>query len=207
MLRRQCCKQDCCGVSPHTTQNVLDEMKKFLKKPVRLLAKKKELTLEGVRQFYVALEQEWRKDTLLDLLELFTNTQAIIYCNTRRKVEYLANELRKCGLTVSVMHADLDQCERESIMQSFVPGSPGVLISTDLLARGSDVHMFPLVINFDLPCNMENYLHRVGRSGHFYKKGIAINLVAQNDVRTLRDIQTYYATQIEELPMDAVDYI
>merc|ERR1711912_75967 len=111
------------------------------------------------------------------------------------------------GFTVSTMHAELDQKERDLIMREFRSGSSRVLISTDLLARGIDVQQVSLVINYDLPQNMENYLHRIGRSGRFGRKGVAINFVTNNDVRSMKDIERYYHTQIEEMPMDIADMI
>lgn len=136
-----------------------------------------------------------------------TITQAIIYCNTRRKVDYVAAEMSKRDFTVSTMHAELDQKERDLIMREFRSGSSRVLISTDLLARGIDVQQVSLVINYDLPQNLENYLHRIGRSGRFGRKGVAINFVTNSDVRTMKDIEKYYHTQIEEMPMDIADMI
>ena len=175
---------------------------------VRILVKKDELTLEGIRQFYVAIEkEEWKLDTLCDLHETLTITQAIIYCNTRRKVDLLADQMTKRDFTVSTMHAELDQKERDLIMREFRSGSSRVLISTDLLARGIDVQQVSLVINYDLPQNMENYLHRIGRSGRFGRKGVAINFVTNNDVRAMKDIEKYYHTQIEEMPSDIADMI
>merc|ERR1712241_1115270 len=113
------------------------------------------VTLEGIRQFYIAIEQEgWKLDVLCDLYETLTITQAIIYCNTRRKVDLLADELQKRDFTISTMHADLVQKERDLVMREFRSGSSRVLISTDLLARGIDVQQVSLVINYDLPQNM-----------------------------------------------------
>merc|ERR1719487_893460 len=186
----------------------LDITNKFMRDPVRILVKKDELTLEGIRQFYVALEKEdWKLDTLCDLYETLTITQAIIYVNTRRKCDFLADQMTKRDFTVSTMHAELDQKERDLIMREFRSGSSRVLISTDLLARGIDVQQVSLVINFDLPGNMENYLHRIGRSGRFGRKGVAINFVTNNDVRTMKDIEKFYHTQIEEMPMNIADLI
>merc|ERR1712137_1406187 len=106
-----------------------------------------ELTLEGIRQFYVAIEkEEWKIDTLCDLYETLTITQAIIYCNTRRKVDFIADQLQKRDFTISTMHAELDQKERDLVMREFRSGSSRVLISTDLLARGIDVQQVSLVI-------------------------------------------------------------
>jgi translation initiation factor 4A len=197
-----------CLFSATMPPEILDMTTKFMRDAVRILVKKDELTLEGIRQFYVAIEkEEWKLDTLCDLYETLTITQAIIYCNTRRKVDYLADQMSKRDFTVSTMHAELDQKERDLIMREFRSGSSRVLISTDLLARGIDVQQVSLVINFDLPQNMENYLHRIGRSGRFGRKGVAINFVTNNDVRTMKDIEKYYHTQIEEMPMDIADMI
>jgi len=197
-----------CLFSATMAPEILDLTTKFMRDAVRILVKKDELTLEGIRQFYVAIEkEEWKLDTLCDLYETLTITQAIIYCNTRRKVEFLADQLTKRDFTISTMHADLDQKERDLVMREFRSGSSRVLISTDLLARGIDVQQVSLVINFDLPQNMENYLHRIGRSGRFGRKGVAINFVTNNDVRSMKDIEKFYHTQIEEMPMDIADLI
>ena len=197
-----------CLFSATMAPEILDLTTKFMRDAVRILVKKDELTLEGIRQFYVAIEkEEWKLDTLCDLYETLTITQAIIYCNTRRKVDFLADQMSKRDFTVSTMHAELDQKERDLIMREFRSGSSRVLISTDLLARGIDVQQVSLVINYDLPQNMENYLHRIGRSGRFGRKGVAINFVTNNDVRSMKDIERYYHTQIEEMPMDIADMI
>lgn len=197
-----------CLFSATMAPEILDLTSKFMRDAVRILVKKDELTLEGIRQFYVAIEkEEWKLDTLCDLYETLTITQAIIYCNTRRKVDFLADQLAKRDFTISTMHAELDQKERDLVMREFRSGSSRVLISTDLLARGIDVQQVSLVINYDLPQNMENYLHRIGRSGRFGRKGVAINFVTNNDVRAMKDIERYYHTQIEEMPMDIADLI
>jgi len=187
---------------------VLDVTEKFMRDPVRILVKKDELTLEGIRQFYVCVEkEEWKMDTLCDLYETLTITQAIIYCNTRRKVDNLAAYMTDKDFTVSCMHADLEQKERDLIMREFRSGSSRVLISTDLLARGIDVQQVSLVINYDIPRDMENYLHRIGRSGRFGRKGVAINFVTNSEGRLIQEIQRYYHTQIEEMPCDVADLI
>jgi len=197
-----------CLFSATMAPEILDLTTKFMRDAVRILVKKDELTLEGIRQFYVAIEkEEWKLDTLCDLYETLTITQAIIYCNTRRKVDFLADQLGKRDFTISTMHADLDQKERDLVMREFRSGSSRVLISTDLLARGIDVQQVSLVINYDLPQNMENYLHRIGRSGRFGRKGVAINFVTNSDVRAMKDIEKFYHTQIEEMPMDIADLI
>ena len=184
-------------------QDVLEVTTKFMRDPVRILVKKAELTLEGIKQFYIAVEKEdWKLDTLSDLYETVTITQAVIFCNTRRKVDWLTDKLTARDFTVSAMHGDMDQSQRDIIMKEFRSGSSRVLIATDLLARGIDVQQVSLVINYDLPANRENYIHRIGRGGRFGRKGVAINFVTADDVRMMREIEQFYSTQIEEMPMN-----
>jgi len=187
---------------------VLEMTTKFMNDPKRILVKRDELTLEGIKQFYIAVDkEEWKLDTLCDLYETLTITQAIIYCNARRKVDWLTESLHSRDFTVSALHGDMEQKERELIMREFRSGSSRVLITTDLLARGIDVQQVSLVINYDLPKDRENYIHRIGRSGRFGRKGVAINFIAGDDVRQMRDIEQFYNTQIEEMPMNVADLI
>jgi len=182
---------------------ILQLTERFMRKPVRILVKKEELTLDGIKQYYVAVEKEdYKLATLYDLYESLTITQAIIYCNTRRKVMWLTDKMKQHDFTVSAMHGDMYQKERELIMKEFRSGSTRVLITTDLLARGIDVYTVSLVINYDLPMNRENYIHRIGRSGRYGRKGVAINFVCDEDEPKLRDIETFYNTKIDELPME-----
>ncbi|CAJ1086490.1 eukaryotic initiation factor 4A-I-like [Xyrichtys novacula] len=188
--------------------DVLEVTKKFMRDPVRILVKKEELTLEGIRQFYINVEkEEWKLDTLCDLYETLTITQAVIFINTRRKVDWLTEKMHARDFTVSALHGDMDQKERDLIMREFRSGSSRVLITTDLLARGIDVQQVSLVINYDLPTNRENYIHRIGRGGRFGRKGVAINMITEDDRRTLRDIETFYNTTVEEMPMNVADLI
>jgi translation initiation factor 4A len=197
-----------CLFSATMPLDVLEVTQRFMRDPVRILVKKDELTLEGIKQFYIAVEkEEWKLDTLCDLYETLTITQAIIYCNTRRKVDWLQEQMQERDFTVSCMHGDMDQRERDIIMREFRSGSSRVLITTDLLARGIDVQQVSLVINFDLPTNRENYIHRIGRSGRFGRKGVAINFLTEGDVRYLRDIEQFYQTEITEMPMNVADLI
>jgi len=186
---------------------VLELTKKFMRSPIRILVKKESLTLEGIKQFYVAVEEEHKLETLMDLYESVSIAQSVIFANTRRKVDWIAEQLNKNHHTVSFMHADMQKGEREKVMSTFRSGSSRVLITTDLVARGIDVQHVNIVINFDLPLNKENYLHRIGRGGRYGRKGVAINFVTQKDVDTLKEIEGHYHTQIEELPMDFAAYL
>ena len=195
-------------VSATLPQEVLEMSSKFMTDPIRILVKRDELTLEGIKQFFVAVEkEEWKFDTLCDLYDTLTITQAVIFCNTKRKVDWLTDKMRQNNFTVSSMHGDMPQKERDAIMGEFRGGTTRVLITTDVWARGIDVQQVSLVINYDLPNNRENYIHRIGRSGRYGRKGVAINFVKADDVRILRDIEQYYSTQIDEMPMNVADLI
>jgi len=197
-----------CLFSATMPLDVLDVTERFMRDPVRILVKKDELTLEGIQQFYVAIDkEEWKLGTLCDLYSTLTITQAIIYVNTRAKVDWLQAQMSQRDFTVSCMHGDLDQRSRSMVLSEFRSGSSRVLITTDLLARGIDVQQVSLVINYDLPANRENYIHRIGRSGRFGRKGVAINFLVESDVRLLRDIEQFYETQIQEMPRNVADLI
>jgi len=197
-----------CLFSATMPEEVLEISTRFMRNPISILVKREQVTLEGIKQFYVAVEREqWKFETLCDLYETLTITQAIIYCNTRRKVDWLTEQMNTKDFTVSSMHGDMSPQDREVIMKEFRSGSSRVLVTTDLLARGIDVQQVSLVINYDLPVNRENYIHRIGRSGRFGRKGVAINFVTNEDVRTMREIESFYNTKIEEMPMDVADLI
>eukprot|EP00746_Dinoflagellata_sp_MGD_P156226 gnl/MRDRNA2_/MRDRNA2_85739_c0_seq2.p1 gnl/MRDRNA2_/MRDRNA2_85739_c0~~gnl/MRDRNA2_/MRDRNA2_85739_c0_seq2.p1 ORF type:complete len:398 (-),score=68.10 gnl/MRDRNA2_/MRDRNA2_85739_c0_seq2:232-1425(-) len=197
-----------CLFSATFTPEILELTNKFLRNPVRVLVKRDELTLEGIRQFYVAIEKEdWKLDVLCDLYESLTISQAIIYCNTQRKADSLRAEMEKRDFTVSTIHAGLDHEERQLVMRQFRNGSSRVLISTDLLARGIDVQQVNLVINYDLPREVDNYLHRIGRSGRYGRKGTAISFVTDFDIRRMKEIERYFHTQLEELPANIADLL
>jgi translation initiation factor 4A len=201
-------KVQVCLFSATMPREILDISEKFMRDPIQILVKKDELTLEGIKQFYIHVEKEdWKFDTLCDLYETLTITQAIIYCNFKRKVDMLTDKMAQRDFTVSSMHGDMTGNERDLIMKEFRSGSSRVLITTDLLARGIDVQQVSLVINYDLPKNRESYIHRIGRSGRFGRKGVAINFVTDDDIRAMRELEAFYNTQIEEMPMNVADLI
>lgn len=176
---------------------------KFLQNPAKILVKSGQLTLDGIAQFYINLEQDGHKtDCLCDLYQDISISQAVIFANTQVTVERLFRDLTERDFTVSYIHGGMDQQERALRMKEFKAGASRIMISTDLLARGIDVQDVSVVINYDLPFDQENYIHRIGRSGRFGRKGIAINFVTNNDVHILRGLEEFYSTVIEELPSD-----
>ena len=174
---------------------------KFMRDPIKILVKNEELTLDGIRQFYIDLtKNEFKYDTLCDLYSAISVSQSIIYCNSRRIVEILANKLCNDDFSVAMIHGDMAQKERNKIMEDFRFGVSRVLISTDLLSRGIDIQQVSVVINYDLPQSPDNYIHRIGRSGRFGRKGTAINFVTDYDKQKIDELEKYYSTQILPLP-------
>ena len=167
-----------------------------------------DVNLDGIKQFYVDVEkEEYKLETLMDLYDSVSIAQSVIFCNTRRKVDWLSEKMKEREFTVSFMHADMQKGEREDVMKVFRSGSSRVLISTDMLVRAIDVKQVSIVINFDLPAIREDYLHRIGRSGHYGRKGVAINFVTTKDVPLLKELREFYNTTIEELPMDFASHL
>ena len=186
----------------------LELTKRFMNNPIEILVKKEQLTLEGIHQFYIAIEKEiWKLDTLCDLYEKLTISQSIIYCNAKRKADWLKEQLEMKDFTVKCLHSDMSQQERKEVMDSFRTGELRVLIATDIISRGIDVQQVSIVINYDIPKYNDTYIHRIGRSGRYGRKGLAINFVVYEDIKRLKEIQDYYETQIEEMPQDISEFI
>jgi translation initiation factor 4A len=197
-----------CLFSATMPPEALEITRKFMRNPVQILVKNEDVTLEGIRQFYVDCErEEWKLATLMDLYDTLSIAQAVIFCNTRDKVEFLQQQLTEKQFTVSATHGQMHPSERKAILSEFRTGSSRILISTDLLARGIDVHGVSLVINYDLPRNFEKYIHRIGRSGRFGRKGVAINLIAGNDFRKMNEIERAYNTKVDPMPSNIADLI
>jgi len=184
-------------------KEVVEVANKMLVDPIRILLRPEQVTLEGIKQFKVDLEkEEWKYEVLCDIYKQLNINQALIYCNTRKRAEWLADKLSSDGYPLLCIHGDMENSERRKRMDEFRCGKVRVLISTDLLARGINVQQVSLVINFELPMNRENYIHRIGRSGRFGKKGVSINLISPNEHKMKDDIETYYSTKMIELPLD-----
>ena len=197
-----------CLISATLPHEILEMTSKFMTDPIRILVKRDELTLEKIKQFFITVErEEWKFDTLCDLYDILTISQSVIFCNTKRKVNWLTEKMREENFSISSMHGDMPQKERDEIMKEFRSGHSRVLVTTDVWARGIDVQQVSLIINYDLPNNRELYIHRIGRSGRFGHKGVAINFLKSDDISNLRDIEQYYSTQIDEMPMNVADLI
>jgi translation initiation factor 4A len=188
-------------------ENVLDVAAQLLNNPVKILVNANSVPLDGIKNFYVELErEEWKFDTLCDLYQRLTISQALIYCNKRQRAEWLAEKMSSQGFPISCIHGEMDVEERKRRMTNFRSGAVRVLISTDLLARGIDVQQVSLVINYELPVQKENYIHRIGRAGRFGRKGVTINLICPEEKKSLSDIQEHWGISLETLP-DRLDQI
>ena len=180
----------------------------FMRNPMNVLIKKAELTLEGIKQFYIDCEKnDYKFETLCDLYSLISVSQTIIYCNHYQSVEQLTRKLQDNNFKVSCIHGNMNIAEREDAMKNFRSLTSRVLISTDLLGRGIDVQQVSVVINYDLPLKIESYIHRIGRSGRHGRKGTAINLINMNDYKKVKEIEKYYHTNVEPLPDDVASIL
>merc|ERR1712137_1417031 len=133
--------------------------------------------------------------------------QAVIFCNNKKKVDWLAQKMRAANFPIASIHGDMLQKERDSVMEDFRQGKARQLIATDLIGRGLDVQQVALVINYDIPASREFYIHRIGRSGRFGRRGVAVNLVKDDDMQVMRDIEKFYATSIREMPANFTSLI
>jgi len=174
--------------------------------PVRIIVKKEQLTLQGIRQFYINVElEDFKYETLVDFFNDISISQCVIFCNSKNKVDWLADRLQKDGFPVGATHSQ--NLDRLKVMERFRTGNVRVLVATDVLARGIDVQSVGVVINYDVPWDRETYLHRIGRSGRFGKRGVAINMVTRKDYDFVRELEKYYDTQVAEMPKNISDYI
>ena len=193
----------CALFSATMCDDVIEFAEKLLDKPVRILIPPEKVKLEGIKQYRVDLDREdWKFEVLLDLYKHLNITQALIYCNKRQKAEWLADKMTTAGFPITCIHGDMEVRDRMDRMTSFRKGDTRVMISTDLLARGIDVQQVSLVINYEMPQQIENYIHRIGRSGRYGRKGTAINLISGDDARALKEIQDLYKIEVETLPQD-----
>lgn len=189
------------------TKEVHDIADRFLRNPVKVLIPQENVTLDGIAQFYVMCEAESQKlDVLLDLYDTLTLTQSIVFVNSKRKAEWLADAMNKEDHTVSCIHGEMLQQDRDLTLKEFIGGASRVLIATDVLARGIDVQQVSAVINFEIPPDRADYVHRIGRGGRFGRRAIAINLVTHRDRYALNDIETYWSTEIKEMPNNITEY-
>ena len=183
---------------PDSINSIID---KIMRNPVRISVKREMLTLEGITQHYIAVEDDRQKyATLKDLYGLISISSSIIYCNSVKRVQDLYEAMKEDDFSVCRIHSGMERGEREKSFDDFRVGRTRVLISSNVTARGIDIQQVSIVVNFDIPKCVNTYLHRIGRSGRWGRKGVGINLITRRDVDKLKEIEEYYQTQITEMP-------
>ena len=198
-------------ISATMSSNLFNVSKKLTHDPIKVLLRNSEIAVDLISQFYVDVEaEEYKFDTLLDLYNLVSTSQAIIFCNTIRKVEWLEQNLKQNNFTITVIHSNMTQQERDNVVKEFRDGKTRLLLTTDLLSRGIDIPQVNMVVNYDLPPNKETYIHRIGRCGRFDKKGVSITMVKmsdQSDVKTFNKMKHFYKINIKEMPNNIEQYL
>lgn len=178
---------------------VMDLTNKFMNNPEKIIIKKENLTLDGIQQSFIATANDHEKlNWLITIYKQYTGGQSIVFVNDINRVTALYNEMKNNGFSVGCMHSSLSKDERAHVLQSFISGNENILISSNIIARGIDVHQVNLVINFDIPNSVHTYLHRIGRSGRWGRKGNAINFVSERDIENMRRIEHHYEITINE---------
>jgi len=182
---------------------VIEVAGKILNNPVRILIPPTAVRLEGIQQFFIPLDREDHKfECICDLYKHLNITQAVIFCNKRQKAEMLAEKMSAQGYPITCLHGELDKPERTNRMRQFIEGNTRVMIATDIIARGIDVQQLSLVINYELPMNHENYVHRIGRAGRYGRKGTTINLLLSDEEAMMKDICEHYGMEVKPVPAD-----
>lgn len=196
-----------CLFSATLEPHVIKITERFLRNPIKILVEAEALTLDGIKQYYVRMREQDKFNVLMDLYQSMSIAQCIIYCNSRERVEDVADKLIKNNFTVGMIHGKKEWNDRRRIMKDFREGKLRVLLATDLLARGIDVQQVAIVINYDIPRDISNYLHRIGRSGRYGRKGIGINFVTRESEEQMSAIADHYKTYIEEMPVNFIKHI
>ena len=176
-------------------------VKKIMRNPVKIFVKAERLTLEGISQYFVAVDDDKQKyATLKDLYSYISMSQCIIYCNSVKRVSDLYDAMHEDGFPVCCIHSSMNKEDRNNSFNEFKIGKYRVLISSNVTSRGIDIQQVSTVINFDIPKCVHNYIHRIGRSGRWGRKGLGINFITRRDVSKLKEIEQHYSCQINELP-------
>lgn len=183
--------------------NIYSIANKFMQNPVRISVAAERLSLEGIKQYYIAIEDDRQKYlTLKDIYQVISLSQCIIYCNSIKRVVNLYEAMKQDNFPVCCIHSNMEKSERYKAFSDFRNGSARVLISSNVTARGIDIQQVSVVINFDIPKDIHTYIHRIGRSGRWGRKGTGINFITRRDITKIKEIEQYYNCQIDELPMN-----
>jgi translation initiation factor 4A len=182
-------------------ENIFTITDRLMRSPVKICVKAEQLTLEGISQFYVAVDDDRQKyATLKHIFSYLNVSQCIIYCNSVKRVADLYEAMREDDFPVCCIHSNMDKSYRDTAISDFRNGKSRVLISSNVTARGIDIQQVSIVINFDIPKDIHTYLHRIGRSGRWGRKGTGINFITRRDSDKLKEIESYYSCEIREMP-------
>lgn len=175
---------------------IMEIARKFQKDAQIVKVVKKELTVPKVEQYYYEVRPKNKSEVLSRLLDIYAPKLSVVFCNTKRGVDNLVEELKGRGYFAEGLHGDMKQQQRDRVMNRFRNGKTDILVATDVAARGIDVDDVEAVFNYDIPQDDEYYVHRIGRTGRAGRTGVAFNFVVGKEVYKLRDIQRYCKTKI-----------
>jgi len=180
---------------------VIEVANAFMSEPKHILLKRENLSLDLIKQYKIYVKfDDYKYATLVDLYKNLLIGQCIIFVNSIKSADDLTKKLEDDGFAVGKIHGTLDGIQRNEVLKNFRIGLIRVLIATDILSRGIDVEQIGIVINYDIPRDRAQYIHRIGRSGRFGKIGVAINFATDRDSRTLYDLEYFYKTRITDMP-------
>jgi translation initiation factor 4A len=182
-------------------ENVIEVANSILNNPVKILIPPTAVRLDGIQQFFVGLDREDHKfECIADLYKHLNIAQAVIFCNKRQTADVLSSKMQALGYPITCLHGDLERNERISRWEQFLKGTTRVMIATDVISRGIDIQQISLVINYELPPKIENYVHRIGRAGRYGRKGTTINLLVAEEEAQMKKISDHYGMTISPLP-------
>jgi translation initiation factor 4A len=192
-----------CLFSATLPEDINSIIQKIMRNPVRICVKREQLTLEGISQYYIAVDDDRQKYiTLKNFFSFINLSHTIIYCNSIKRVQDLYEAMCEDGFPVCRIHSNMEKSSRDKAFNDFRSGTTRFLISSNVTARGIDIQQVSVVINFDLPKCVHTYLHRIGRSGRWGRKGVGINFITRRDILQLKRIEEHYSSQINEMPGD-----
>ncbi|MDY5575949.1 MAG: DEAD/DEAH box helicase [Lachnospiraceae bacterium] len=177
---------------------ILDITGQFQNHPVLIKTVKKELTVHAIKQCYYQVRKDDKKEATARILDFYSPKRTLVFCNTKKMVEELAEDLKQRGFFAEGLHGDLTQNVRDRVMSSFKNGTTQVLIATDVAARGIDVDDVEAVINYDVPQDIEYYVHRIGRTGRAGRSGRSFTLVVGREIFKIRDIEKICKSRMNE---------
>ena len=179
-------------------KTILGITKKYLKDPTNIKIKAAELTVNTIEQIGINLKEGMKDEATMRLIEVYNPRKAIIFCNTKRKVDNLIEILKRNRYKAEALHGDIKQAQRDRIMKKLKAGEFQILVATDVAARGIDVQELDLVINYDIPQDDEYYVHRIGRTGRNGSCGVAYTFIVGREKRRIMEIEKYAKTKIKE---------